>query len=111
MKEKRKFTLGSERSAVTIDFNVPSYTVKPGTNNDYIYFDLWYSGVANLRFVLRARTASDGPIASGKGLPKIRPTERLSSIMRKPALILIMATVMIQIDFTSTRPPLPAIGN
>jgi len=56
-------------SAVTIDFNVPSYTVNSGSQNDFIYFDLWYSGTANLSFRLTGPDGTNyGPVAGGSRL-------------------------------------------
>lgn len=96
-------------SAVTIDFNVPSFTVKPGTNNDYIYFDLWYSGVANLSFRLTSPNGVNyGPITSGNRFAEDTPN---GAIIIDNAQAGVNPNngdkqVMIQIfDFTSTRPP------
>lgn len=53
-------------SAVNIDFNIPTYTATAGTQNDYVLFEAWYSGTANLSFQLTGPgNVTYGPVTSG----------------------------------------------
>ncbi len=52
-------------SAMTVEFNIPTYTANAGTQNDFVLFDLWYTGTANLTFQLNGPTVTYGPVTSG----------------------------------------------
>ncbi len=53
-------------SAVNVEFNLPTYTANSGTRNDYVLFEVWYSGTASLSFQLTGPSnVTYGPVASG----------------------------------------------
>jgi len=56
-------------SPVTVQFTLPAYTANAGTKNDYVLFEAWYSGSANLSFQLTGPSnVVYGPVASGGNL-------------------------------------------
>jgi len=53
--------------AVPVEFEIPAYTAISGTRNDYVSFEVWYSGSANLSFRLATPSGANyGPVRSGR---------------------------------------------
>jgi len=61
-------------AAVNIDFHVPAFSPNDGASSDYVLFEGWYAGAANLSFRLTAPNGTNyGPVARGGKISQDTP--------------------------------------
>ncbi|MGH7494363.1 MAG: S8 family serine peptidase [bacterium] len=62
-------------TAVNVDFRVSTYAPNDGAGSDYVIFEGWYAGAANLAFRLTAPNGTAyGPVASGGKISQDTPS-------------------------------------